>query len=141
MRKRYWFVFKFLLGIAAPVALFFILKFATANERLYLEKGTLIQCQVVEILTVDSKDQVWVNYEDANGNVVKAKAVLNKKVHCGDWVEAYVLPYQPKEVYYPPSLFLKIFLYAILGGLCLLAWAPFALAIVEKHMDKKNGVY
>lgn len=139
--KKYWFFPKLLLGLIAPVAFFFVLKFATANEKLYVENGTLIQCQVVEILTVDSKDQVWVNYTKDNGDVVKAKAVLNKKVHVGDWVEAYVLPYQPKEVYYPPSMFLKIFLYAILGGLCLLAWAPFALAIVEKHMDKKNGVY
>ena len=139
--KKYWFFPKLLLGLVAPVVLFFVLKFATANEKLYVENGTLVQCQVVEILTVDGKDQVWVNYQNDKGDTVKAKAVLNKKVHCGDTVDAYVLSYQPKEVYYPPSIFLKGFLYVILGGLCLLAWAPFVLAIVEKTMDKKNGVY
>ena len=139
--KKYWFFPKLLLGLVAPVAVIFLLKFATANEKLYVENGTLIQCQVVEILTVNNKDQVWVNYQNDKGDTVKAKATLNKKVGLGETVDAYVLSYQPKEVYYPPSIFLKLFLYVILGGLCLLAWAPFVLAILEKHMDKKKGVY
>ncbi len=129
------FVCSVLIGILAPVIAFVAFHFANAKEREYKKDGILTTCTVDSVVEIGNKQQVSVVYTDAKGKKIKAKAILNKKVEKNEIVEGYVLESDPYEVYYPPSIGLKIVLYVIIGLLCLMAWGPFLIEMLKRRQD------
>lgn len=129
------FVCSVLIGILAPVIAFVVFHFANAKEREYKKDGILTTCTVDSVVEIGNKQQVSVVYTDAKGKKIKAKAILNKKVEKNEIVEGYVLESDPYEVYYPPSIGLKIVLYVIIGLLCLMAWGPFLIEMLKRRQD------
>lgn len=123
-------------GILLPIVFFFIHQHTTAEEREYVNEGTLTTCTVDSILTVSGKQQVWVYYTNASGKSVKAKAVLNKKVSVGQKVEAYVLESRPDEVFYPASPLIKWIFFGIILIAALASWIPLIVLLRERRIDK-----
>ncbi|MBO4324579.1 MAG: hypothetical protein J5845_04150 [Lachnospiraceae bacterium] len=125
-----------LIGVITPILFLFAYNHATKVEREYVRDGKIKICTVEKIIEMGNKQNVTVSYENDQGKKVTAKAILNRKVSVGEKAEAYVLDSKPGEVYYPPSTFLRIILFVIIGLLCLLMWAPLALAIYQIRQTK-----
>ena len=123
-------------GIILPIVFIFAFRMGESKERNYVHNGVLTPCTVDTVLTVAGKQQVSVVYQNASGQTIKAKAILNKKVRAGEVVEAYVLASDPYEVYYPASPILKWVLYGIIAVAAIAAWIPLIVVRRQGKIDK-----
>ncbi|MBR4812841.1 MAG: hypothetical protein IKZ69_02930 [Lachnospiraceae bacterium] len=123
-------------GVLLPIAFIIALHIGNAKERKYLKDGVLTTCTVQTVLTVNHRQQVTVVYEDKNGKLVKANAVLNQSVYAGEKVQAYVLESDPTEVYYPAGSFWKWMCYIIVGLFAVGAWIPLIVVIRQQRFEK-----
>ena len=132
----YGLALRVLIGVITPILFIFAYRHGTQKEREYVRDGKLKICTVETIIQMGNKQNVTVSYQNDQGKTVKAKGILNRKVTLGEKCEAYVLESRPEEVYYPPSTFLRIILFVIIGLLCLMTWVPFALAVYQIRQTK-----
>ena len=123
-------------GVVLPIVFFFVGRIASAKERNYVNNGKLTSCFVETVVNVGGKQQVYVVYADENGNSIRAKAVLNKRVVAGETVEAYVLKSDPYEVFYPATSFWKWAFYAIVAVAAIASWIPLILEIRKNKFEK-----
>ncbi|MBO4652276.1 MAG: hypothetical protein J5649_03055 [Lachnospiraceae bacterium] len=123
-------------GVLLPIVFFIAIQIGNAKEKNYVNNGVLTTCTVQTVLTVNHRQQVTVVYEDANGKLVKANAVLNKSVYAGEKVQAYVLASDPTEVYYPASSFWKYAVYVIIALFAIGAWIPLIVEIRQQKFEK-----
>lgn len=126
-------------GIALPIVFYFLSLHADAKEKEYLEKGVLTDCYVQTVVNVNSRQQVFVVYNDENGKQVKASAILNKRVVAGETVQAYVLASRPGEVFYPADSLWKWVFFGIICVAAIASWIPLIVVIRGRKMEKLSA--
>ena len=117
-------VVTFIFGVLLPAVLMWVAVFGMDSSE-YVENGIKVKCTVIGTSVTGSSSRPKVKYKSADGEWIEADCIANSKVSMGQTIDGYVMPDDPKNVYCPPDLALKIVFYAIAAVLAITSWGFF----------------
>ena len=106
-------VIVFIFGILVPAVLLWVVTFGMDESREYKEDGIKVSCTVIGTSVTGSSSRPKVKYKSPDGEWIEADCIANGKVMMGQKIEGYVMPDDPKNVYCPPDMALKMVFYAL----------------------------
>ncbi|MBO4868060.1 MAG: hypothetical protein J5582_16085 [Ruminococcus sp.] len=133
----------FIFGILVPAVLLWVVTFGMDESREYKENGIKVSCTVIGTSVTGSSSRPKVKYKSPDGDWIEADCIANGKVMMGQKIEGYVMPDDPKNVYCPPDMALKMVFYALAAA----AFIGGGVALFKGLKDRrkyniliKNGV-
>ena len=117
-------VVTFIFGVLLPAVLMWVAVFGMDSSE-YVENGIKVKCTVIGTSVTGSSSRPKVKYKTSDGEWIEADCIANSKVSMGQTIDGYVMPDDPKNVYCPPDLALKIVFYAIAAVLVITSWGFF----------------
>lgn len=99
------------LGIIIIAITLFVAHSSIKKTENYEQNGKKVECEVVQIIQGrKGSQQVEAVYLDESGNVVYAKAIMNRQVTLNETFTGLVLPEKPDEIYCSPPKTLSMIL-------------------------------